>query len=99
MTTLATLSRSHVDGLQAGYNGYSYRGGYGGGGYSNAGRMPGGGYQGGRGMQDAGPMNNQNPLWAAQGYPISGPGGWTQYRAQDSGEPYYHNQRTGETTW
>ena len=24
---------------------------------------------------------------------------WTQYRAPDTGEAYYHNGRTGETTW
>ena len=35
----------------------------------------GGAYRGGRGAGDGGQMNNQNPLWAAQGYPVTGPGG------------------------
>jgi len=36
----------------------------------------GGAYRGGRNGADGGQMNNQaNPLWAAQGYPVTGPGG------------------------
>lgn len=79
--------------------GYAYHGGYGGASYPGGGMGPGGAYRGGRGTSDGGQMNNQGPLWAASGYPVTGPGGWTQYRAPDSGEPYYHNQRSGETTW
>ncbi|DBB01235.1 hypothetical protein WJX77_006796 [Trebouxia sp. C0004] len=85
-----------------GYNngGYGYRPSYNGAGYAGAAMGSGGAYRAGRSGADGGQMNNQaNPLWAAQGYPVTGPGGWTQYRAPDSGEPYYHNQRTGETTW
>lgn len=115
--------------LQGGYDngGYAYHGGYGGASYPGGGMGPGGAYRGGRGTSDGGQMNNQGPLWAASGYPVTGPGGsvslshtcaickkltnrsgvhlsillcrWTQYRAPDSGEPYYHNQRSGETTW
>lgn len=91
--------------------GYGAQGGHGAGGYNNGGynynrgdysggMASGGAYRGARGASDMGQMNNQaNPLWAAQGYPVTGPGGWTQYRAPDSGEAYYHNMRTGETTW
>ncbi|KAL3162546.1 hypothetical protein ABBQ32_010200 [Trebouxia sp. C0010 RCD-2024] len=84
-----------------GYSGYNeYRPGYGAQNYTGSGMGGGGAYRGGRGAGDGGQMNNQNnPLWAAQGYPVTGPGGWTQYRAPDSGEAYYHNGRTGETTW
>ena len=37
--------------------------------------------------------------WAAQGYPIPGRGGWTQYRTPDTLEVYYHHHLTGQTTW
>jgi hypothetical protein len=33
-----------------------------------------------------------------QGYPVVGPGGWTEYRAAD-GQPYYYNHQTKENTW
>lgn len=63
--------------LQGGYNGYNdYRQGYGAQNYSGSGMGDGGAYRGGRGAGDGGQMNNQNnPLWAAQGYPVTGPGG------------------------
>jgi hypothetical protein len=32
------------------------------------------------------------------GYPVVGPGGWTEYRAAD-GQPYYYNHQTKENTW
>ena len=34
-----------------------------------------------------------------QEYPVVGPGGWMEYRDLQSGDPYYHNQRTRETVW
>lgn len=63
--------------LQGGYNGYNdYRPGYGAQNYAGSGMGGGGAYRGGRGAGDGGQMNNQNnPLWAAQGYPVTGPGG------------------------
>lgn len=64
--------------LQGDYNngGYGYRPSYNGAGYAGAGMGSGGAYRGGRGGADGGQMNNQaNPLWAAQGYPVTGPGG------------------------
>ena len=37
---------------------------------------PAGAYRDGRGAADGGQMNSQaNPLWAAQGYPVTGSGG------------------------
>lgn len=73
--------------------GGSFRGGFGGGGGRGFGGPP---MMGGRGpMAPAG----HDPMWAAQGYPVPGPGGWTQYRTPDTGELYYHNQQTGVTTW
>lgn len=66
-----------------------------------------GGYQGygqqayggpGMGMQqDMGGMHED--AWAAQGYPVAGPNGWCTYRTKDTGETYFHNHRTGVTTW
>jgi len=41
----------------------------------------------------------ENIAWIASGCPVTGPGGWTQYRDADSGEYYYHNHRTGTTSW
>ena len=63
--------------MQGGYNGYNnYRPGYGGQNYAGSGMGGGGAYRGSRGAGDAGQMNNQNnPLWAAQGFPVTGPGG------------------------
>ena len=64
--------------LQGGYSngGYGYRPSYNGGGYAGAGMGPGGVYHGGRGGPNGSQMSNQaNPLWAAQGYPVTGPGG------------------------
>ncbi len=37
--------------------------------------------------------------WAAQGCPVAGPNGWCMYRTKDTGEVYFHNPRTGTTTW
>ena len=37
--------------------------------------------------------------WAAQGYPVPGPLGWTQYLSNETGEPYYHNSVTDDTSW
>eukprot|EP00798_Chlamydomonas_sp_ICE-L_P030497 gene30497-35516_t len=84
-----------------GYGGGGYGGGYGaapqgygGGGYAGG---PGGmaapqGYGGGvpGGMEDA---------WAAQGCPTPGPAGWYMYRTKETGETYFHNHRTNQTTW
>ena len=63
--------------LQGGYNGYgNYRPGYGGQNYQGSGMNNSGAYRGGRGAGDGGQMQNpNNPLWAAQGYPVTGPGG------------------------
>lgn len=63
--------------MQGGYSGYNeYRPGYGAQNYTGSGMGGGGAYRGGRGAGDGGQMNNQNnPLWAAQGYPVTGPGG------------------------
>ena len=63
--------------MQGGYSGYNeYSPGYGAQNYTGAGMGGGGAYRGGRGAGDGGQMNNQNnPLWAAQGYPVTGPGG------------------------
>eukprot|EP00955_Chlamydomonas_euryale_P067574 359869-Chlamydomonas_euryale.AAC.40 len=45
-------------------------------------------------------MNMQEEAaWAAQGYPVPGPNGWTMYRAKDSNEPYFHNHNTNVTIW
>jgi len=41
----------------------------------------------------------ENMTWIASGCPVTGPGGWTQYRCQETGEYYYHNHRTNATTW
>ncbi|GLI70946.1 hypothetical protein VaNZ11_016045 [Volvox africanus] len=79
---------------RGGFNNYAGgRGGY-------AGRGQ-GGYQGGPGYEGVGYGQPQNAddVWAAQGYPVSGPNGWIMYRTRDTGEPYYHNHRTNETTW
>eukprot|EP00798_Chlamydomonas_sp_ICE-L_P020703 gene20703-27507_t len=77
--------------------------GYGGGGGQNFG---GGGYGGGRGggMPMGGhgggpPPGMPEELWIAQGCPVQGPNAWVMYRTKDSPEPYYHNQRTNQTTW
>lgn len=67
----------------------------------------GGGYQGGYGMEAVPsaqggyerPGGMPEDVWAAQGYPVGGPNGWCMYRTKDTGEVYYHNHRTGVTTW
>ena len=69
---------NHCVNLQGGYNngGYGYRPSYNGAGYAGAGMGSGGAYRGGRSGAEGSQMNNQaNPLWAAQGYPVTGPGG------------------------
>lgn len=55
----------------------------------------------GMGMPNMGMgMNMQEEAaWAAQGYPVPGPNGWTMYRAKDSNEPYFHNHNTNVTIW
>lgn len=57
----------------------------------------------GQGMPEPGTALSMVPLsselWAQQGYPIPGHNGWTRYRDKQTGEPYYHNQHTLETTW
>jgi hypothetical protein len=71
-------------------------GGYQGGGYQ------GGGYDqpshGGFGEQQRSGATPESQ-WQAQGCPVPGPNDWIMYRAKDSGEVYYHNHRTGATTW
>lgn len=90
-------------------------GGYGGGGRGGPGRGyggGGGGYGGGYGQvaygmeqmpqqggYDQRPGGMQEDVWAAQGYPVPGPAGWCMYRTKDTGETYFHNHRTGITTW
>lgn len=74
--------------------GYGYPGAYGGGYPMEQGaaggfeQRPGGG---------AGGMPEE--AWAQQGFPVTGPNGWCLYRTKDTGEIYYHNHRTGVTTW
>jgi len=41
----------------------------------------------------------ENMAWIASGCPVTGPAGWTQYRCAETGEYYYHNHRTNQTTW
>ncbi|KAK9829797.1 hypothetical protein WJX72_007958 [[Myrmecia] bisecta] len=79
-----------------------YRSGYGGSAYQGAPALGAGGSMGSYSVRgpdplSAGPRGSSaasNQLWAAQGYPVTGPGGWTEYRTPDTGEAYYHNQRT-----
>eukprot|EP00200_Dunaliella_tertiolecta_P000914 CAMPEP_0202366592 /NCGR_PEP_ID=MMETSP1126-20121109/17139_1 /ASSEMBLY_ACC=CAM_ASM_000457 /TAXON_ID=3047 /ORGANISM="Dunaliella tertiolecta, Strain CCMP1320" /LENGTH=158 /DNA_ID=CAMNT_0048961667 /DNA_START=5 /DNA_END=480 /DNA_ORIENTATION=+ len=72
-----------------------------------AGAMGGGygyGPQGGYGM-DAGAGFQANPevlqqeAYAQSGFPTHGPNGWIRYIAKDTGEPYFHNHKTGITQW
>lgn len=35
----------------------------------------------------------------AQGCPIPGADGWTQYRCKETQEPYYHHTGTDQTVW
>lgn len=67
------------------------QGGYGrGSGGAGSGAGSSGGVANGRTRDD--------PTWKAAGCPVPGPQGWTQYRTE-SGEAYYHNSKTQETTW
>jgi hypothetical protein len=47
----------------------------------------------------AGPPGGVEDVYARQGYPVQGPNGWVLYRAQDTGDVYYHNHNTGATQW
>lgn len=72
---------------------------------------PAGGFPGMAGAQGQLPGNSipgaartphesvENIAWIASGCPVTGPGGWTQYRCAETGEYYYHNHRTAATTW
>lgn len=59
----------------------------------------GGGYGGAAGGQGPAGEPMSEDVWAAQGYPVQGPNGWTMYRTKENGEPYYHNHRTNQTIW
>lgn len=76
---------------------------YGGGGYGQAGYggpqgygAPQDPYGGGYGGPPRGPAEDP---YARQGQPVTGPNGWVAYRAQDTGETYYHNHNTNVTQW
>ena len=74
-----------------------------GGNYAPQGGM---GYNQGPQQQWMGGMEQRSPhpggmseqAWIANGCPVPGPGGWTQYRTQEQ-EYYYHNAQSNETTW
>lgn len=53
-----------------------------------------GGYGGAPGARP-----DENWAAAAQGFPTPGPNGWFMYHVKESGEAYYHNQHTNQTTW
>ena len=83
----------------ASFQGYGGQPGYAGQqGYAGGYQQGAAGY--GQGAMVSGqPANVPEDVWAAQGYPVPGPNGWTMYRTKDTGEPYYHNSRTNETIW
>uniref|UniRef100_A0A7R9YWX3 Uncharacterized protein n=1 Tax=Chlamydomonas euryale TaxID=1486919 RepID=A0A7R9YWX3_9CHLO len=71
-------------------------------GMGGMGAMGGMGIMGGMGGMGAmGGMGGSmdDPAWAAQGYPVQGPNGWTRYRDKDTQEFYYHNSMTNMTVW
>ena len=53
---------------------------------------------GGGGAHPAAQQGMSEQSWVANGCPVPGPGGWTQYRTAEQ-ELYYHNAQTNETTW
>lgn len=54
---------------------------------------------GGAGFQATNPEALQQEAYAQSGFPTHGPNGWVRYIAKDTGEPYFHNHKTGITQW